>query len=130
MWSERFTNHFFHRKLNRRKTHRFRNQTTAKMKVAKMIFHNFLQQIHSVFSSKKAELELTGKAEQEYDRIMKELKKMTPEERRMVFQNMKLEPVRFTKEIDGTTYIVRTVFQSEGNETLLDHAESFVVRNL
>ena len=40
-----------------------------------MIFHNFLQQIHSVFSSKKAELELTGRAEQEYDRIMKELKK-------------------------------------------------------
>ncbi len=95
-----------------------------------MIFHNFLQQIHSVFSSKKAELELTGRAEQEYDRIMKELKKMTPEERRMVFQNMKLEPVRFTKEIDGTTYIVRTVFQSKGNETLLDRAESFVVRNL
>ena len=95
-----------------------------------MIFHNFLQQIHSVFSSKKAELELTGKAEQEYDRIMKELKKMTPEERRMVFQNMKLEPVRFTKEIDGTTYIVRTVFQSKSNETLLDRAENFVVRNL
>ena len=95
-----------------------------------MIFHNFLQQIHSVISSKKAELELTGRAEKEYNRIMTELKKMTPEERRMVFQNMKLEPVRFTKEIDGTTYIVRTVLQSEGNETLLDHAESFVVRNL
>ena len=51
-----------------------------------MIFHNFLQQIHSVISSKKAELELTGRAEKEYNRIMTELKKMTHEERRMVFQ--------------------------------------------
>ena len=92
--------------------------------------HNLLQRIYSVISSKKAALELTGRAEKEYNRIMKELKKMTPEERRMVFQNMKQEPVRFTKEIDGTTYIVRTVFQSKSNETLLDRVESFVVRNL
>jgi hypothetical protein len=55
---------------------------------------------------------------------------MTPEERRTVFQNMKQEPVRFTKEIDGTTYIVRTFFQSGGDETLLDRAENYVVRNL
>lgn len=95
-----------------------------------MKIHNLLQRIHSVFSSKKAALELTGRAEKEYDRIMKELKKMTPEERRMVFQNMKLEPVCFTKEIDGTTYIVRTVFQSKSNGTLLDRVENFVVRNL
>ena len=95
-----------------------------------MIFHNFLQQIHSVFSSKKAELELTGRAEKEYDRIMKELKKMTPEERKKYFQSIKQEPVRFLKKIDGTTYIVRTFFQSESNETLLDRVESFVVRNL
>ena len=95
-----------------------------------MIFHNFLQQIHSVFSSKKAELELTGRAEKEYKRIMSELKQMTSEERMDFFQNMKPESVRFLKKIDGTTYIVRTFFQSEGNETLLDRAESFVVRNL
>ena len=95
-----------------------------------MIIHNLLQQIHSVFSSKKGALELTGRAEQEYDRIMKELKKMTPEERRMVFQNMKLEAVCFTKEIDGTTYIVRTFFQPVSNEDLLDRAEQFMVRNL
>ena len=95
-----------------------------------MIFHNFLQQIHSVFSSKKAELELTGRAEQEYDRIMKELKKMTPEERKKYFQSIKQEPVRFLKKIYGTTYIVRTFFQSESNETLLDRAENYVFRNL
>lgn len=95
-----------------------------------MLFHNFIQQNHSVFSSKKAELELTGRAEQEYDRIMSELKKMTPEERIAFFQNMKSESVRFLKKIDGTTYIVRTFFQSESNETLLDRVESFVVRNL
>ena len=95
-----------------------------------MIFHNFLQQIHSVFSSKKAELELTGRAEKEYNRIMSELKKLTPEERRTVFQNMKQEPVCFTKEIDGTTYIVRTFFQPVSNEDLLDRAEQFMVRNL
>ena len=95
-----------------------------------MIFHNFLQQIHSVFSSKKAELELTGRAEQEYGRIMSELKKMTPEERKKYFQSVKQEPVHFLKKIDGTTYIVRTVFQSKSNETLLDRAENYVARNL
>ena len=95
-----------------------------------MIFHNILQQIHSVFSSKKAALELTGRAEKEYNRIMSELKKLTPEERRTVFQNMKQEPVCFTKEIDGTIYIVRTFFLSESNETLLDRAENYVFRNL
>ena len=95
-----------------------------------MIFHNILQQIHSVFSSKKAALELTGRAEKEYNRIMSELKQMTPEERLAFFQNMKQEPVRFMRKIDGTTYIVRTFFQSESNETLLDRAENYVFRNL
>ena len=95
-----------------------------------MKIHNLLQRIHSVISSKKAALELTGRAEKEYNRIMTELKKMTPEERKKYFQSIKQEPVRFLKKIDGTTYIVRTVFQSEGNETLLDRAEKYVVRNL
>ena len=81
-------------------------------------------------SDKRASLELTGKAEKEYNRIMAELKQMTPDERMAFFQNMKPESVRFLKKIDGTTYIVRTFFQSEGNETLLDRAENFVVRNL
>ena len=95
-----------------------------------MKIHNLLQRIYSVISSKKAALELTGRAEKEYNRIMTELKKMTPEERKKYFQSIKKEPVRFLKKIDGTTYIVRTVFQSEGNETLLDRAENYVVRNL
>ena len=81
-------------------------------------------------SDKRASLELTGRAEKEYKRIMSELKQMTPEERMDFFQNMKSESIRFLKKIDGTTYIVRTFFQSEGNETLLDRAENFVVRNL
>ena len=88
------------------------------------------KRIYKFLSDKRASLELTGRAEKEYNRIMAELKKMTPEERWTVFQNMKQEPVRFMKKIDGTTYIVRTFFQSEGNEALLDRAESFVVRNL
>ncbi len=95
-----------------------------------MKIHNLLQRIHSVFSSKKAALELTGRAEKEYKRIMSELKQMTPEERKKYFQSMKPESVRFLKKIDDTTYIVRTVFQSEGNETLLDRAENYVFRNL
>lgn len=95
-----------------------------------MKIYNLLQRIYSVISSKKAALELTGRAEKEYNRIMTELKKMTPEERITFFQNMKSESVRFTKEIDGTTYIVRTFFQSGGDETLLDRAENYVVRNL
>ena len=88
------------------------------------------KRIYKFLSDKRASLELTGRAEKEYKRIMSELKQMTPEERMAFFQNMKSESVRFLKKIDGTTYIVRIFFQSEGNETLLDRAESFVVRNL
>lgn len=95
-----------------------------------MKIHNLLQRIYSVISSKKAALELTGRAEKEYNRIMAELKQMTPEERKKYFQSLKQEPVHFLKKIDGTIYIVRTFFQSEGNETLLDRAENYVVRNL
>ena len=75
-------------------------------------------------------MQLTGRAEKEYNRIMSELKQMTPEERLAFFQNMKQEPVRFMRKIDGTTYIVRTFFQADGTETVLDRAEQFVVRNL
>ena len=89
-----------------------------------------IRKIRSFLTDCTAALELTGRAEKEYNRIMAELKKMTPEERWTVFQNMKQEPVCFTKEIDGTTYIVRTFFQSESNETLLDRAENYVFRNL
>ena len=89
-----------------------------------------IRKIRSLLSDCTAALELTGRAEDEYNRIMAELKQITPEERRSVFQNMKQEPVRFTKKIDGTTYVVRTFFQSEGNETILDRAEQFMVRNL
>ena len=81
-------------------------------------------------SDKRASLELTGRAEKEYNRIMAELKKMTPEERRAVFQNMKQEPIRFMKKIDGTIYVIRTFFQPVSNEDLLDRAEQFMVRNL
>ena len=94
------------------------------------LFDNFGYHFRRLLSSRRASLELTGRAEKEYKRIMSELKQMTSEERMDFFQNMKPESVRFLKKIDGTTYIVRTFFQSEGNETLLDRAESFVVRNL
>ena len=89
-----------------------------------------LHRTSRLLCSHNGTLELTGRAEKEYNRIMAELKRMTPEERRAVFQNMKQESVRFTKKIDGTTYVVRTFFQSEGNETMLDRAEQFMVRNL
>ncbi len=94
------------------------------------LFDTFWYHFRRLLSSRRASLELTGRAEKEYKRIMAELKQMTPEERMAFFQNMKSESVRFLKKIDGTTYIVRTFFQSEGNETLLDRAENFVVRNL
>ena len=89
-----------------------------------------IRKIRSFLTDCTAALELTGRAEKEYNRIMAELKKMTPEERWTVFQNMKQEPDRFMKKIDGTTYIVRTFFQPDGNETVLDRVEQFVVRNL
>lgn len=95
-----------------------------------MRIHKLLQRIRSVISSKKAELKLTGRAEKEYNRIMSDLKKMTPEERMEVFKSKQKKPLVFEEEIGGTTYLVRTFFQSKGNETLLDRAENYVVRNL
>lgn len=89
-----------------------------------------IRKIRSLLSDCTAALELTGRAEKEYNRIMAELKKMTPDERRAVFQNMKQKPVRFMKKIDSTTYVIRTFFQSDSNEDLLDRAEQFMVRNL
>ena len=92
--------------------------------------HNLLQRIRTLLSSRRATLELTGRAEKEYKRIMSELKQMTPEERMDFFQNMKSEPIRFMKKIDGTIYVIRTFFQPVSNEDLLDRAEQFMVRNL
>ena len=89
-----------------------------------------IRKIRSLLSDCTAALELTGRAEKEYNRIMAELKKMTPEERRTVFQNMKQKPVRFMKKIDGTTYVIRTFFHPDSDEDLLDRAEQFMVRNL
>ena len=89
-----------------------------------------IRKIRSLLSDCTAALELTGRAEKEYNRIMAELKRMTPEERLSFFQNMKQKPVRFLKKIDGTTYVIRTFFQSDSNEDLLDRAEQFMVRNL
>lgn len=92
--------------------------------------HSVLQRMHKLLSSRRAALELTGRAEKEYNRIMADLKEMTPEERMNFFKSKQKNPLVFEKEIDGTTYLVRTFFQSEGNETLLDRAENFVARNL
>ena len=94
------------------------------------LFDTFLYHFRRLLSSRRASLELTGRAEKEYSRIMAELKQMTSDERMAFFQNMKSESIRFLKKIDGTTYVVRAFFQSEGNETLLDRAENYVVRNL
>ena len=42
----------------------------------------FIRKIRSYLTDCTAALELTGRAEKEYNRIMAELKKMTPEERK------------------------------------------------
>ena len=60
-----------------------------------------------------------------FDELYDELDKMTPEERIDWYaRGMYIKPLKYTQEIDNTTYIVRTHFNENTNKTILQRIEN------
>lgn len=58
------------------------------------------------------------------------LSDITPKKRMAWFKSyMYVEPLKYTQEIDNTTYIVRTSFNENSNNNLLDKIEKIVTKN-
>lgn len=65
-----------------------------------------------------------------FEDIYDKLDDMTPEKRMAWFKShMYVEPLKYTQEIDNTTYIVRTSFNENSSNNLLDKIEKIVVEN-
>lgn len=60
-----------------------------------------------------------------FDKLYDELDKMTPEERIAWYaRGMYIKPLKYTQEIDNTTYIVRTHFNENADKTILQRIEN------
>lgn len=65
-----------------------------------------------------------------FEDIYNKLGEMTPEKRMAWFKShMYVEPLKYTQEIDNTTYIVRTSFNENSINNLLTKIEKIVVKN-
>ena len=65
-----------------------------------------------------------------FEGIYDKLGEMTSEKRIAWFKShMYVEPLKYTQEIDNTTYIVRTRFNESSNNNFLDKIEKIVVKN-
>lgn len=65
-----------------------------------------------------------------FEDIYYKLGDMTPEKRIAWFKSyMYVEPLKYTQEIDNTTYIVRTNFNENSNNNLLNKIEKIVTKN-
>ena len=63
------------------------------------------------------------------DDITEHLKTLTKEQRIAWFKkNMYIEPLSFTKEIDGTLYAVRTFFKEDANENIAEKVQRIVLK--
>ena len=63
------------------------------------------------------------------DEITNRLAKLTKEERMAWFKkNMYIEPLSFTKEIDGTLYLVRTFFKEDAKENIFEKLQRIVLK--
>ena len=59
------------------------------------------------------------------------LNKMTAEQRMNYFKYEQfVEPLRYTQDIDNTTYIVRTHFDQNSDKTILQRVENIVEKDL
>ena len=59
------------------------------------------------------------------------LSKMTAEQRMNYFKYEQfVEPLRYTQDIDNTTYIVRTHFDQNSDKTILQRVENIVEKDL
>ena len=63
------------------------------------------------------------------EEITNHLATLTKEERIAWFKkNMYIEPLNFTKEIDGTLYAVRTFFKEDANENIAEKVQRIVLK--
>ena len=63
------------------------------------------------------------------DDITDYLKTLTKEQRIAWFKkNMYIEPLSFTKEIDGTIYVVRTFFKEDAKENIAEKIQRIVLK--
>ena len=63
------------------------------------------------------------------DDITEHLKTLTKEQRIAWFKkNMYIEPLSFTKEIDGTIYVVRTLFKKDAKENIAEKIQRIVLK--
>ena len=61
--------------------------------------------------------------------ITNHLKTLTKEQRIDWFKkNMYIEPLSFTKEIDGTIYVVRTFFKEDAKENIAEKIQRIVLK--
>ena len=65
------------------------------------------------------------------DVIYDELDKMTPEERIAWYsRGMYIKPIKYTQEIDNTTYIIRTNFNGNADLTVYDTVERITSKDI
>ena len=63
------------------------------------------------------------------DDITNHLKTLTKEQRIAWFKkNMYIEPLSFTKEIDGTLYVVRTLFKEDAKENIAEKIQRILLK--
>ena len=65
----------------------------------------------------------------EFEEMVSYLEQMTKEERLAWFASLKPADVKFLKEIDGTTYIVRALFRKDGKESLIGKTERLLLQD-
>ena len=66
-----------------------------------------------------------------FDKLYDELEKMTPEERIAWYaRGMYIKPLKYTQEIDNTTYIIRTSFNENSTSTVYDTVERITPKDL
>ncbi len=66
-----------------------------------------------------------------FDELYKELDKMTPKERIAWYaRGMYIKPLKYTQEIDNTTYIIRTNFNENSASTIYDTVERITSKDI
>ena len=63
-----------------------------------------------------------------YDELIARLEKLTEEERLSWFASRKPIDLRYLKDIEGTTYIIRPFFSQKSDESLIKKTERMILR--
>ena len=82
------------------------------------------QEIHQVKIDPSTELKAV------LNEIVKTLAGMSKEEHLAWFKHtMYVQPLTFSKEIDGTTYLVRSLFDEDASENIVKKAQRLIMKN-